>query len=285
MTSEDRFKALEFELNQVRASLKNLEMAIAPLNHEHIKRICWISKVLQPRVTPFELARLGSKGDGGYILGPLSFGETTISIGIGEEISTDLELINNYGHRVYAFDPYVEHPKDVPENFIFKKIGLAENSKDLPSNLVFENIRRIMKRIPETPELALIDIEGSEWDLAGSFAPLREVKQIAIEFHRLDKIVDDRQFKRMKKLFLEITDSHFPVHVHANNDGPTLRISGAAWPSILEVTFIRKDQFDDGTPSYNFGPWPGKLDYPNSLNRPDINLEAFFGMEAVYRQP
>jgi hypothetical protein len=33
----------------------------------------------------------------------------------------------------------------------------------------------------------------------------------------------------------------------------------------------------------NFGPWPTKLCFPNSLDRPDINLDPFFGRDAFFR--
>jgi len=283
MSSKERLDALEFALCQIRNSLNNLEMSISPLTFEHVERICWISGLLQPRKIPSTLKRFGSQGDGGYVLAPPSINGITLSIGVGYEISTDLDLITNFGHKVYAFDPFVNQPPDTSEGFIFHKIGLAAKSKNLPANLEFEDIHSILKRIPGTPDLALIDIEGSEWDLADSFEDLREIKQIAIEFHGLDKVVDDYEFSRFKAMLLEITNSHFPIHVHANNDGPTIRISGAVWPSILEVTFIRKDLFNSSSPSFNFGPWPGDLDYPNSPNRPDLDLQPFFGVNAVYR--
>ena len=283
MSNDERLAALESQLHQIRKSLQNLEMSIATLTLEHIERICWITGVLQPRKTSFILARFGSKGDGGYVLAPPSKNGITLSIGVGNEISTDLDLITAFGHSVYAFDPYVNHPIDVPDNFIFEKIGFGETSKGLSPNLEFEDIHSIMKRIPRVPEIALIDIEGSEWDLAGSFDAICEIKQIAIEFHHLDKVVDSQEFGRFKSLLLEITNSHFPIHVHANNDGPTLRLSGAVWPSILEVTFIRKDLIGSDSPSFNFGPWPSELDYPNSPNRPDLDLQPFFGVNAVYR--
>jgi hypothetical protein len=283
MTTDDRHDALELELFQIRCSLRNLEMAISPLTIKHIERICFISRILQPRVTSIQLGRFGSNSDGGYILAAPSLGGSTLSLGVGSEISTDLALINDYGHFVHAFDPFVNRPPDAPENFIFHKIGLKSRAIDHPAEMKFEDIRSIMRRIPTTPEVALIDIEGSEWDLCESFHVISNIKQIVIEFHGLDKVVDDHQFNKIKKLLVEITKSHYPVHVHANNDGPVVRISGAVWPSILEVTFLKKEVFKTNNPIFNFGPWPGEFDYPNSDMRPDLDLGPFFGVNAIYR--
>ena len=256
-------------------------MSISPLRHEHLERICWITATLQPRKTSKPLIRLGSEGDGGYVLLSPKSGKITLSIGVGEEISADLDLIENFNHAVYAFDPFVSRPTGAPESFVFHKIGMAAKSKSGSNK--FEDIRAIMKRLPEIPEIALIDIEGGELDLIGSLHVISSVKQIVIEIHGLDKIVDDTQFGKFKKLLTQMSKTHYPIHVHGNNDGSTVRLPGAVWPSIIEVTFLRKDQFDVKSPDFNFGPWPGILDFPNSKHRPDLDLDPFFGPMANYR--
>jgi len=82
-------------------------------------------------------------------------------------------------------------------------------------------------------------------------------------------------------LLQQILKSHEPIHIHGNNDGPTLRIQGAIWPSIIEVSFRKKSAMS--AKEFNFGPWPHQLDRPNNPARPDLYLEPFFGKSANYR--
>ena len=255
MTIEERFNLLESELKEIRSSQRILEMSISPLKHEHLQRLCWITSMLQPRKTSTPLIRLGSSGDGGYVLAPPSKGKISLSIGVGEEISIDLELVEKFDHTIFAFDPFADRPPQAPENFIFHKIGMAAKSRK--GDIQYEDISTILKRLPEIPEVALIDIEGSEWDLAKGFKAISKIKQVVIEFHGLHMFVDDSEYRKIKKLLTQFLKTHHPIHIHGNNAGSTVRIPGAVWPSIIEVTFLRKDQFDASKPEFNYGPWPG----------------------------
>ena len=279
----DESKGVLTDIAELKSRIANLEMSVAPLTFEEVGRISWISGILQPRKISIPLSRVGDLGDGGYVLYPPSHKTSALSLGVGNQISADIQLIRDFDMNVYAFDPYVDRPESAPENFHFHKIGLESSSITQDPHLVFEDIHLILKRMPEIPSLALIDIEGIEWDLENSFHWLRPVTQIVIEFHNLERIVDDQFFNQVKTLLTEITKSHVPIHVHGNNDGPTLRLSGAVWPGILEVTFLSKTLCGDTALTPNFGPWPTPLDAPNSSSRPDLYLEPFFGENAIYR--
>jgi|688.fasta_scaffold27296_2 hypothetical protein len=283
MDMQDRLGDIESKISQMRDVLSNLEMAISPLSVEHLNRIKWMTQTLQPVQSPFEMIRIGKPADGGYVVAPPIIGGTTLSLGVGDEISADITLIQEFNHSVYAFDPYVERPIEAPLEFKFHKIGLGSQTNRESGNLYFEDIHSIMSKLPMIPNLALIDIEGSEWELANSFEAISQIPQIVIEMHELDLIVDDSKFVQIKKLLTKIIKTHLPVHVHANNDGSTVRLAGAVWPSILEVTFLTRTQLSELSTNYNFGPWPGKLDYPNSPKRPDLDLQPFFGPIATYR--
>jgi hypothetical protein len=49
----------------------------------------------------------------------------------------------------------------------------------------------------------------------------------------------------------------------------------------LEVTFLENSEVSDDR---NFGPFPGALDASNTTNRPDLNLQPFFGAEPSFAQ-
>ena len=285
MDIQDSLHKLDGEVRQIKDLIANLEMAITPLSSENLWRIRWITQILQPVLTPFEMIRVGNLTDGGYVIIPPSIMGSTLSLGVGNEISADLCLIKDFQHTVYAFDPYVERPIQAPEEFKFHKIGFSSRTTIQTNKLLFEDMHSIMSRIPSTPNLALIDIEGSEWDLTGSFDAMSGIPQIVIELHDLDRVIDNSRFEQIKNLLEKLMVTHLPIHVHANNDGSTIRIAGAVWPSILEVTLVDRNLIKNGSLGYNFGPWPGELDFPNSLKRPDLDLQPFFGASAVYRNP
>jgi hypothetical protein len=282
---QDRLNKLDEEVKHITDLLRNLEMAIVPLADESIRRICWITHILQPVITPLKMIRVGNFSDGGYVISPPPVMGSTLSIGVGYDISADLNLIEEFQHTVYAFDPYVDRPIHAPEEFKFHKLGFSSSATIQSGELHFEDMHSIMTRIPSTPDLALIDIEGSEWGLVDSFDAISSIPQIVIEFHDLDRVIEDSKFAQIKNLLEEIMVTHLPIHVHANNDGSNIRLAGAVWPSILEVTFADRNLVQNGSLGYSFGPWPGPLDFPNSVERPDLDLQPFFGAFAKYRSP
>ena len=272
------------QIAELQLRVANLEMSVAPLTVEEVRRICWIAASLQPQLAPLPSIRIGNMGDGGYVIYPPDRNEIALSIGVGDEISADLQLIKEFNYSVYAFDPYVARPQEAPEQFVFHTIGLAAQSVKQPKTLDFRNLKQLLSMLPKRPDLAFIDIEGSEWDLGEEIESLAECKQVVLELHELEKIVDNTKFAKYQLLISTLKRTHTPIHVHGNNDGPTLRLSGAVWPGILEVTFLRNDLFYQQPTRPNFGPWPTVLDAPHSANRTDLYLDPFFGQQATYRE-
>jgi hypothetical protein len=270
---------LQSRISKLEAHIANLEMNMIPLSHEQRIKIVTTVGLLQPKISQAQLVRIGGEADGGYVIESPKHGSTVLSLGVGSEITADLHLIESYGCEVYAFDPYVERPVNAPVEFIFSQIGLG--SSEEKSELEFMSIDRILSKLPAPPNLVFIDIEGSELELIDSFHFLRDAEQIIIEFHRLDQIIFDDFFLKFTKLLNHILESHEPFHVHGNNDGPTLRIAAAVWPSIIEVSFRKRSAPVDK--KVNYGPWPHLLDRPNNPIRPELFLEPFFGRNANYR--
>jgi len=266
-------------ISSLEAHIANLEMNMIPLSQDQKYQIATTVGLLQPMVPRGELVRIGGDADGGYLIESPRLGSTVLSLGVGNQISADLHLIDSYECIVHAFDPYVERPIDAPTNFVFSQIGLGTN--ETRNGLKFASIDQILSILPNMPNLAFIDIEGSELDLFDSFYFLKDVEQIVIEFHDLDQIIFEEWFVKFSGLLRQILQTHEPIHIHGNNDGPTLRIQGAIWPSIIEVSFRKKSEL--GENEFNYGPWPHHLDRPNNPARPDLNLEAFFGKNANYR--
>jgi FkbM family methyltransferase len=163
------------------------------------------------------LIRVGTAYGGAYVV-PDLFGPNSVvwSIGIGCDVSLDLQLIEKFGCKVYGFDPTPKSIKwiedqELPRNFIFCPWGIAavsgKQSFYLPANpdyvsgtvtknLGGEEITCDFKTLAEsaellgTPRIALlkIDIEGEEYQVLADF--LRgehlgppQTDQIWVEFH------------------------------------------------------------------------------------------------------
>lgn len=115
-----------------------------------------------------------------------------------------------------------------------------------------------------------MDIEGHEykWLLSLNETQLKKFKQIAIEFHKInDDGVDVLQSNKIA-CFEKLNNTHYIIHIHGNNYGnKTNNI-----PNTIEITYIRKDLFEN-TPLFNTQPLPiDNLDYPNNIKKEDYNL-------------
>ena len=154
---------------------------------------------------------------GGFYLVNDSLNDDSIvySIGIGEDVSFDLDIIEKYSCKVFAFDPT---PKSVNwvnknfsnNNFNFYPIGISKEKSSrlfyLPKNdkhvsgslekistinqemavkLDFDTLKNQMKKNNHHKiDLLKMDIEGSEYDVIDSIINDNiEVNQILVEFH------------------------------------------------------------------------------------------------------
>ncbi|MFX1282131.1 MAG: FkbM family methyltransferase [Promethearchaeota archaeon] len=145
-------------------------------------------------------------------------------IGVGEDISFDLELINRFSCQVYAFDPtpraikYIKKNFSKIPNFHFYDIGLWSSDVELkffaPRNPLHvsysilnlqgtrkffiascKRLSNIMKDLGHQHiDLAKLNIEGAEYEVLESIIEDRlEIKILCVEFHQpmpLSKVRD-----------------------------------------------------------------------------------------------
>jgi len=144
-------------------------------------------------------------------LGPDS---VVYSVGLGEDISFDLELVERTGAHVHGFDPTprsIEWVKqqDLPQRFTLHEWGLGGRDGELSFNPP-ENPAHISHTLIDRPETAAqsitvpirrlstvmsdlgherldvlkLDIEGSEYEVISDLIARQiEVEQLLIEFH------------------------------------------------------------------------------------------------------
>ena len=259
------------------ARLTNLEYRQIPVSRALLKSMSHFIDLLQPRITKMPLFRLGARGDGGYVLAPAFESKICLNLGVGFEVSADLDLLGR-GFKIYAIDGTVPNPlpREDSYKFIGKNVGY-DPSNELTTNLdsVFRQHRDLIQ-----VDLILIDIEGWEYEvLREEIDLIAKAKQIVIEFHGLELLGDTQFTERFISILKKLSNTHSPVHVHANNSGGGLPVGGANWPTILEVTFLLNDLCSS---EINYGPFPSELDYPNVGVRPDLDLNPFFGKNKSY---
>jgi FkbM family methyltransferase len=179
------------------------------------------------------LLKLGSDYGGYWLdISALHSGAIVYSLGIGEDISFDLSLIDCFGVEVEAFDPTPKVKKwlatqSLPSQFHFHEAGIAANDgeeifylphrEDWVSHSVIQarQYGRESLRFPVMRLSTAMKLQGHEWvdvlkmDIEGAeYAVIEEivrekipVKQLLVEFHhRLSSVGTDKTRKALAQL-------------------------------------------------------------------------------------
>lgn len=188
------------------------------------RRMAGLQLRLRPQVN-LPTVRLGTEY-GGWTICPNTLKEQSVvySFGIGEDISFDLGIIEQYGAQVFAFDPTPKSLKwieaqSLPANFKWYPHGLAafdgvatlhppDNPEYVSCTLLAEvyetgspvevevrRLRTLMEMLGHTRlDILKMDVEGIEYDviedLLKSYVP---VTQLLVEFHHRFKSVGIRR--------------------------------------------------------------------------------------------
>lgn len=226
-------------------------------------------KMLRPHPCSVELIRIGSDGDGGYIV-PNDFDGVgfLFSPGVGAEWSFELDFISKSGGKVFLCDP---DPVTDDCPFEVSCFSLGPDTGDGVVSLE----DWISEVNPDSgDDLALqMDIEGSEYMalMACPSKVLARFRIMVIEFHFVDRILNDKMYNLLfRPLFLKLTKEFDVVFLHPNNAGAMDRRSGIDIPQSLEVTFYRKDR-NVGEP---FRQEPSSLERVNIEGVPELKLSS-----------
>ncbi len=228
-------------------------------------------------IRPWQMAsdvkvRLGSEGDGGYVMPSSSQkSNTLLSIGIGNEVSFDDQLAA-LGARVLQFDHTIEASPSTHPSITFHKRGWGSDAGP------FLSLRSMMQMIDwqgaEHPILKF-DTEGAEWDclFESTTEDLARFEVLTGEFHDFQNLVNRDYFDKAYAVFSKLALTHHVVHMHANNAGGMVMLGGIPFPRLLELTYLRKDAALFS--GHSAEPIPGPLDRPNVRQLPEIYLRAF----------
>lgn len=229
-------------------------------------------RLLRPTARGVPLRRVGSIGDGGYLIPEdISFVDGCFSPGVGGLSEFEFFLAEQ-GIQSFMADASVDGPARESKFFDFEKkfLGVEDSANFMRLDTW------VAKKLPDASNLILqIDIEGDEWGvlLDADESLLAKFAIVVIEFHDLHLVGATVANIAMRKV-LEKLDHQFAVcYIHPNNYEAAIRIHGLDVPPVLEATYIRKDLLQNLQSSDDLGLIP---DWDNSDFMPSLRLSDFW---------
>jgi hypothetical protein len=217
-----------------------------------------------------KLIRLGGNNDGGYLVpDDLEGIRYSFSPGVSNIANFEQECLQR-GIVSFLADYSVEKPPLALEgcHFLKKFVGAYNNDQfitlekwvtaSLPGNFKDDLILQM-------------DIEGAEYEtlLATPVSVLEKFRILVIEFHHFHNLDNKEYYNIVNATIEKIREFFEPVHLHGNNYEGVTNVNGVLMPSVIEVTFLRKDRIKI----------PGKarilphlLDQPNNPAKEEIVL-------------
>ncbi len=222
---------------------------------------------------PGKKIRLGASGDGGYVFADNYDYDCYISAGVSNEESFSRDFINYYKmpkEKNFAFDGTIEdypyhYTKDI--NFVKKNIGTTNS----------DTITNLKYLIDKYNDIFLkMDIEGWEisWINSLSNTDLQKFKQIVLEVHGIhDNSFEHSQSEKIAMLN-KLNQTHYLIHAHGNNCGGITKINNINFPNVFELTYVRKDLYNQPLELNKVDLPINGLDMTNN-GSPDINLSFY----------
>ena len=254
-----------------------------------------LRKIIKPKFL-YDLERLGSNNDGGYLVekGSLENSLYLLSFGIGHNWKFEKDFYERTKIPIYCYDKTISYSsikkfslkkfvsylfrifkpkyflkkgffKEMIENiFLFYdyKKFFKGNIKHIEKNIGLGKdslyLNNIFNELDIEKCFIKIDIEGSEYRILNELIEYQDkISGLIIEFHDVDLHLESI-YNFIEKIKLDL------VHVHPQNPAPVINNI----PSQLEITFSDSPKKIPGKITF-----PHKLDHPANPNFKDIELK------------
>lgn len=201
-------------------------------------------EALSPNLSTFQNVRMGSVGDGGYVIPKIEY-QHVISVGIGDNLEFESQLSNlNPSCMFTLVDSTI---KELPDHTIrrFKYVSkLCRGFSSLDEGYVSLNelVADNFKGAPGA-RLLKIDIEGWEYESLSSVSTesFEDIDILVIEFHNLFALRFNYNFKwTFGPLFARLFEIFEVTWVNAHNGQGYVFIHGELLPNLLEITLCKK---------------------------------------------
>jgi len=209
-----------------------------PTVFEMNARVSKIRKALKLALPETPFIRLGSAGDGGYVMADdITEGDCIISLGVDKNVDFEKDIAKT-SKNIFMYDNSIDVLPEPVNGAIFsnKTMGAkAEGHTSLEDCLVHKGSDYILK----------MDIEGSEFDVLNeaSTQTLSKFRQITIEVHWMDQLTDIDFYTSALAAFEKLRETHTPVLVHPNNDRPLMVLGNSPVPVVFEILYLRNDSY------------------------------------------
>jgi hypothetical protein len=217
---------------------------------------------LSPRDCGFDLVRVGSERDGGYLV-PDDLKGIEYCFSPGVNTSADFESqLADLGIKSFLADYSVISPPVHRPEFTFDRMFLGPFDKE--NWFTLSSWKNKYLKDYRGDLILQMDIEGFEYEtiLTTPMELLRQFRIVIIEFHGLDRLFDSFVFGRLSSCFDKLLEAFCVVHIHPNNSGETILRGEIEIPEMMEFTFLNRSRVKAMTPAFQF---PHPLDRDNSF--------------------
>ena len=144
-------------------------------------------ELLQLYQHPFNLVRLGRKGDGGYIVPKELINDNLLSCGICNDISFEEDYIKHISNpNVHCFDGTISVFPSESNTYNWHKlnIGSSDNEKEISLNSIFEKYYSDKEDV-----FVKMDIEEGEYPSFSTISDenLKKISCLVLEVHWIDR--------------------------------------------------------------------------------------------------
>ena len=222
----------------------------------------FIRKMHPVKSSSIELIRLGADRDGGYLV-PDDLGGVQACFSPGVSFKSKFELdCAERGLKIFLADASVDEPGEMHPSFSFEKKFIGSISDDVFMTMD-EWVGRSMPEDSESDLMLQMDIEGAEWEVLHNISGmlLQRFRIIVVELHGLQQLWSAPFFSLASRALERVLKTHACVHIHPNNCSRVMVKDGIGIAPVVEVTFLRRDRFEDAEPAVTF---------PHSLDRDNV---------------
>lgn len=237
-----------------------------PTRRTSPEAIVSLMRRLHPVACRRGFVRLGSDGDGGYLVPDSIDGIASCwSAGIGRDSRFEVDCAAR-GMDVFLADGSVNAPAAVHPRFHFTRrfVGALDDEE----TMTLDAWMAATSDAADGDKLLKLDIESSEYEsiLAVPDRLLARCRVIVVEFHKLDHLWSKPFFDIASRTFAKLFRRHACVHVHPNNCDGVLRYCGLEIPPTMEFTFLRRDHLP-AEPTW-------RSDFPHALDCDNTSLPS-----------
>lgn len=247
-----------------------LEAGVHTSRYRHRDEVRALVQAMRPRHDQGALVRVGSEGDGGYLVPNELHGiEGVFSPGVDDKITFEMDMMKR-GVRSHLLDASIDAVPPGLTDFTFDRnfLGSRDEGDHITLSTWFEKYASVTD---QHDYLLQMDIEGAEYAVLESTPAeiLKKFRIIIVEFHHFHEIFHRLVYQTISDSLYHVLRFFKVAHIHPNNGGFIIGRGALKIPSLIEVTFVRKDWLREADARASF---PHPLDSKCVPDRPELTM-------------